>query len=52
MINAWADGTKPWSYPEVAGQVQKIAQLRMQLIPYLYTALPTMLFMALRLLKQ
>lgn len=38
MINAWADGTKPWSYPEVAGQVQKIAQLRMQLIPYLYTS--------------
>lgn len=38
MINAWADGTKPWSYPEVTKQVQEIAQLRMQLIPYLYTA--------------
>ncbi|ULQ50710.1 TIM-barrel domain-containing protein [Flavihumibacter fluvii] len=37
MINAWADGTKPWSYPEVEKQVQDIANLRMQLIPYLYT---------------
>ncbi len=37
MINAWADGTKPWSFPEVEKQVQDIANLRMQLIPYLYT---------------
>ncbi|MEJ0101402.1 MAG: TIM-barrel domain-containing protein, partial [Bacteroidota bacterium] len=38
MINAWSDGTKPWSFPEVEKQVQQIAELRMQLIPYLYTA--------------
>lgn len=38
MLNAWADGTKPWSFPEVAKDVQEIAQLRMRLIPYLYTA--------------
>ncbi len=38
MINAWADGTKPWSFPSVEKQVQDIANLRMQLIPYLYTA--------------
>jgi len=37
MINAWSDGTKPWSFPEVEKQVQYIANLRMQLIPYLYT---------------
>ncbi len=37
MINAWADGSKPWSFPEVEKQVQFIANLRMQLIPYLYT---------------
>jgi alpha-D-xyloside xylohydrolase len=37
MINAWADGTKPWSYPEVATQVNEVALLRMQLFPYLYT---------------
>jgi alpha-D-xyloside xylohydrolase len=37
MINAWSDGTKPWSLPEVEKQVQYIANLRMQLIPYLYT---------------
>lgn len=38
MLNAWADGTKPWSFPDVAQQVNEIAMLRMQLIPYLYTA--------------
>src|SRR5258708_1186711 len=37
MINAWADGSKAWSYPEVAQQVQEAAMLRMQLFPYLYT---------------
>lgn len=38
MLNAWADGTKPWSFPEVAEQVRRYADLRMRLIPYLYTA--------------
>lgn len=38
MLNAWADGTKPWSFPEVTKQVNDVAKLRMQLIPYLYTA--------------
>ena len=38
MLNAWADGTKPWSFPEVEKAVQEIASLRTQLIPYLYTA--------------
>ena len=37
MLNAWSDGTKPWSFPEVAKQVAEVANLRMQLIPYLYT---------------
>ena len=38
MLDAWADGTKPWSFPEVSQQVNEIAKLRMRLIPYLYTA--------------
>lgn len=38
MLNAWADGTKPWSFPEVEKAVQEVASLRTQLIPYLYTA--------------
>ena len=38
MINAWANGTKPWSFPEVENEVKYYANLRMQLIPYLYTA--------------
>jgi len=38
MINAWADGTKPWSFPEVYPQVREYARLRMQLLPYLYSA--------------
>lgn len=37
MINAWASGTKPWSYPEVAGQVKELALLRMQMMPYWYS---------------
>lgn len=38
MINAWADGTKPWSFPEVYTICQDAAFLRMQLLPYLYSA--------------
>jgi len=38
MINAWASGTKPWSYPEVAGDIKALALLRMQMMPYWYTA--------------
>jgi len=37
MLNAWADGTKPWSFPEVEKAVKDVASLRMQLIPYLYS---------------
>ena len=37
MLNAWADGTKPWTFPEVEQQVREVAMLRMQLLPYLYT---------------
>lgn len=37
MINAWADGTKPWSFPEVYEQCQEVAFLRMQLLPYIYS---------------
>jgi alpha-glucosidase (family GH31 glycosyl hydrolase) len=37
MINAWADGTKPWSFPEVENDVKFYTLLRIQLIPYLYT---------------
>ena len=38
MINAWADGTKPWSFPDVSAAVKKAMLLRMRLLPYLYTA--------------
>ncbi len=37
MLNAWSDGTKPWTFPEVEKEVADVANLRMQLIPYLYT---------------
>lgn len=37
MINAWSDGTKPWSFPDVEKDVKEYAMLRMQLMPYLYT---------------
>lgn len=38
MLNAWADGTKPWSFPEVADRVREVMLLRIRLLPYLYTA--------------
>ena len=38
MLNAWADGTQPWSFPEVAAAVREVMQLRIRLLPYLYTA--------------
>ncbi|HVU55982.1 MAG TPA: TIM-barrel domain-containing protein [Puia sp.] len=37
MINAWSDGTKPWSFPEVEKAVREMALLRMQLLPYIYS---------------
>ncbi len=38
MLNAWADGTKPWSFDDVEEEVREVAQLRMRLLPYIYTA--------------
>lgn len=37
MVNAWASGTKPWSFPEVQEQVKAIAHLRMRMMPYWYS---------------
>lgn len=37
MLNAWADGTKPWSFPEVEAAVRDVANLRMRLLPYIYS---------------
>ncbi len=37
-INAWASGTKPWSFPEVYNEVKAAALLRIQLFPYFYSA--------------
>lgn len=37
MINAWASGTKPWSFPEVEAQIKEYSLLRMQMMPYWYT---------------
>lgn len=38
QLNAWSSGTKPWSMPEVNDAIRGAMHLRMQLIPYLYTA--------------
>jgi alpha-D-xyloside xylohydrolase len=38
MINAWADGTMPWSFPEVTEAVRAAMLLRQRLLPYLYSA--------------
>ncbi|WP_128546391.1 glycoside hydrolase family 31 protein [Larkinella soli] len=37
MINAWSEGTKPWSFAEVADPVREVARLRMRMLPYWYT---------------
>ncbi len=37
-LNAWSSGRKPWDFPEVSDAVRGVIQLRMQLLPYLYTA--------------
>lgn len=37
MLNAWADGTKPWSFPDAYEACQDVAFLRMQLLPYIYS---------------
>jgi alpha-D-xyloside xylohydrolase len=38
LLNAWSDGTKPWSFPEVADAVRDVMLLRTRLLPYFYTA--------------
>jgi len=38
MLDAWESGTKPWEFPEVADAVRSTIELRMRLLPYLYTA--------------
>jgi alpha-D-xyloside xylohydrolase len=37
MINAWASGTKPWTFSEVEKQIRDMALLRMQMMPYWYS---------------
>lgn len=38
MLNAWASGQKPWSFPDMTDKVRESIELRMRLLPYLYTA--------------
>ncbi|MEO0452713.1 MAG: TIM-barrel domain-containing protein [Verrucomicrobiota bacterium] len=38
MLNAWSSGKKPWDYADVTDEVRKTVELRMRLLPYLYTA--------------
>ncbi len=38
QLNAWASGTKPWDFEDVADEVRKTMLLRNRLVPYLYSA--------------
>ncbi len=38
QLNAWADGTKPWSFAGFEEPVRKAMEFRISLMPYLYTA--------------
>ncbi len=37
MINAWSDGTKPWTFVDVDDYVKEFALLRMKMMPYWYS---------------
>jgi alpha-D-xyloside xylohydrolase len=37
-LNAWANEAKPWEFPEVTEAVRDVIELRMQLLPYFYSA--------------
>ncbi len=38
QLNAWADGTKPWSFAGYEEPVKKAMRFRVEILPYLYTA--------------
>ncbi len=38
QLDAWESGTKPWSFPEVTDIIRDNVTLRLNLLPYLYTA--------------
>ncbi len=38
MLNAWSSGKKPWSFEPVTDMVRDVIQLRMRLLPYVYSA--------------
>ena len=38
QLNGWANGAKPWMFPEVEDEVRNIIKLRRALVPYLYNA--------------
>jgi alpha-glucosidase (family GH31 glycosyl hydrolase) len=38
MLNAWATGVKPWTFKDVTEPVRDVINLRMRLLPYLYSA--------------
>ena len=37
LLNAWSDGTEPWTFLEVEDAVREVMRLRIRLLPYLYT---------------
>ncbi len=38
QLNAWSDGTKPWSFAGYEEPVKKAMMFRIEILPYLYTA--------------
>ncbi len=38
QLNAWSDGTKPWSFPGYEEATKKAMLFRIEILPYLYTA--------------
>jgi alpha-D-xyloside xylohydrolase len=38
MLNAWADSLPPWAFPAADAAVRRAIELRMRLLPYIYSA--------------
>ena len=38
QLNAWASGATPWHFEAATGMVRETLELRMRLLPYLYSA--------------
>jgi alpha-D-xyloside xylohydrolase len=51
QLNAWSDGTKPWSFAGFEEPVKKAMQFRVEMLPYLYTAFARYYYLGLPVIR-